>query len=254
MRPRVIPVLLIDEGNRLVKTRCFRNPVYLGDPHNAVRIFNEKEVDEIIFLDICKSRNKRPPDIEYLKKLAGECFMPACYGGGITRLEEIETILMSGFERISINSAAITNPSIVSDIAKNFGSSTLVVGVDVMIDKNDKYHLYNHVTKKHTGTDLLDHIKRLDDTGAGEIMLNAVYLDGTGLGYDLDLINLISSAVSVPVIAGGGASCPDDFSKAVQAGASAVAAGRQFVFWGKHNAVLIQYPGSNELNKAFHAT
>lgn len=252
MRPRVIPVLLIDENNRLVKTRCFQNPVYIGDPHNAVRIFNEKEVDEIIFLDIKKSRMHKPPDIAYLKKLAGECFMPTCYGGGITRLSEIETILMSGFERVSINSSILENPEFISDIVKSFGSSTLVVAIDVIAVKGGEYSLFHPVNREPVSTNLFQYIKRVADLGAGEILVNSVHLDGTGMGYDLNLIKQVSSMVSVPIIACGGSSNYADFLEAVKAGASAVSAGRQFVFYGKHNAVLIQYPESSQINKVFN--
>ncbi len=249
--PRVIPVLLLkNEG--LVKTVQFKDPKYLGDPLNAVRIFNEKEVDELIFLDILSTPENRPIPLGFLKEVAEECFMPLAYGGGIKTLEDIRAVLKIGIEKVIINSQLYKDLDFIREAVVQFGSSTIAVSLDVKKNFRGKYELFSEGGKTNTGKDPVEFAKQLDDIGVGEIMLNSIDRDGTMKGYDLDLISKMSAAVQVPVIACGGAATIDDFDKAInRAGASAVAAGSMFVFHGKHRAVLISYPEQDDLKHIF---
>lgn len=241
-RPRVIPCLLL-RGNGLVKTRKFRDPVYVGDPVNAVRIFSEKEADEIVILDIDASREGREPNYELIAEIAGEAFMPVAYGGGVRTLEQMRRLIRSGVEKVVVNSAAVESPSVLSEGAAVFGSQAIVGGVDV---KRTLLGGYRVVTKSGTveaRISLDEHLARLVAAGAGEIFLNSVDRDGTMSGYDLALIRQVSTRVAVPVVACGGAGTLEHLSQAIrEGGASGVAAGSLFVFHGKHRAVLINYP------------
>ena len=249
--PRVIPVLLLqDEG--LVKTVRFKDPKYIGDPLNAVSIFNEKEVDELIFLDISATSGKKPIRFELLKEIAEECFMPLAYGGGIQSLEDIRAVLKIGIEKVIINSQLYKNLDFVREAVNQFGSSTIAVSLDVKKSFLGKYELFSEGGKTNTKKDPVEFAKELEDLGVGEMMVHSIDRDGMMKGYDLELIRKISSVVTIPVIACGGASSLDDFDQAVNlAGASAVAAGSLFVFHGKHRAVLISYPDQNELKRIF---
>lgn len=241
-RPRVIPCLLL-RGNGLVKTRRFRDPVYVGDPVNAVRIFSEKEADEIVVLDIDASREGREPNYELVAEIAGEAFMPVAYGGGVRTLEQMRRLIRSGVEKVVVNSAAVESTSVLSEGAAVFGSQAIVGGVDV---KRALLGGYRVVVKSGTveakiGLD--EHLARLVAAGAGEIFLNSIDRDGTMSGYDLALIRQVAMQVTVPVVACGGAGKIEHLSEAIrEGGASAVAAGSLFVFHGKHRAVLINYP------------
>lgn len=246
-KPRVIPILLLS-GTKLVKTERFRKPVYVGDPINAIKIFNDKEVDEIAVLDIDATREKKGPNLDYLAHLASECFMPMCYGGGITSIEDMEKIFAIGVEKISLNSIILDTPEVVEQAASVFGSQSIVVSIDVKTTLFGKQVVYSASEKKNMRRDPVEFAKTLENAGAGEILLNSVARDGTAMGYDLDLIKNVSSAVNVPVIACGGAGSISDFREAFDAGASAIAAGRMFVFHGKHKAVLIRYPSISELD------
>lgn len=248
LRARVIPCLLL-RNTGLVKTVRFDNPKYVGDPINAVKIFNEKEVDELIVLDIDASKRGAEPNYELLADIASECFMPVCYGGGVASVEQALRIIQLGIEKISVNAAAIANPALVSALANELGSQSVVVGIDVKRDWLGRYRVFDASTGKLTGISPEAHAKDLARAGAGEILLNNVDRDGEQVGYDLSLVEKVGCAVSVPVIASGGAGSLGDFSAAVKAGASAVAAGSLFVFQGRHRAVLISYPPYQELEQ-----
>jgi len=248
---RVIPCLLL-RSNGLVKTIKFKNPVYVGDPINAVKIFNEKEVDELIFLDIDATRNRTEPSYHIIKNIASECFMPFCYGGGINRLDQIEKIIELGTEKVCINSAAYLQPELVKEAVGKFGSSTIVVAIDVKKNTFGKYRVYINGGTKDTKLHPVEYVKRIESLGAGEIFLNSIDLDGTMAGYDLDLIQMVSGTVSIPVIVCGGAGNLQHFKEAITiGGASAVSAGSFFVFQGKRRAVLITYPEYNVIKDIF---
>ncbi len=246
MHARYIPVLLLKDGG-LYKTRKFGKETYLGDPVNTIKIFNDKLVDELVFLDIAAARRRSEPNIEMLKEIAGECFMPLAYGGGITSVDQVREILAIGFEKIVVNSAAWTDPDLVPTLARVFGSSTVVGSIDVKKNWMGREKVYIHGGSKAIVMGVVEWARELEQRGVGEIMINSIDRDGEMTGYDLDLIKRVADAVSVPVIAAGGARDRDDLKAAVtDAGASAAAAGAMFVFQGKHRAVLISYPGSKE--------
>ncbi|HLI92717.1 MAG TPA: AglZ/HisF2 family acetamidino modification protein [Puia sp.] len=249
-RIRVIPALLIQKGG-LVKSVRFKDQKYVGDPINAVRIFNEKEVDEIVLLDISATAEKRPPNIRQIREIASEAFMPLGYGGGITNLGEIKELIAAGVEKVILNTSAFRNPGLVAEAAKYAGSQSIVVSMDVKKNLWGKYKVYVQNATMNTGSDPAEYAIRMEKAGAGEILLNAVDRDGTFAGYDTDLIRMISSKVNIPVVAIGGAATVNDFSKAVLSGASAVSGGSMFVFQGPHRAVLISYPGQQELKDKF---
>lgn len=238
---RVIPCLLLQDGG-LVKTRRFGRPQYVGDPINAIRIFNEKSVDELIFLDISASRTGAEPDYDLIARIAGECFMPLCYGGGIRSLEQARRIVASGVEKISVNSMAIDHPELLVALSQEFGASSIVAAIDVKRDWRGRNRVYHPGRRSTTRLDVMEHARSVVAHGVGELFINSVDRDGTGSGFDTTLIADISAAVDVPVIACGGASGLEDMREAVQAGASAAAAGSMFVFYGPHRAVLINYP------------
>lgn len=246
-RPRVIPCLLI-KGFGLVKTRKFKDPIYVGDPINAVRIFNEKEVDELLVLDIEASVHKREPNFEMIEELAGECFMPLCYGGGVTSYQQVKRLIRSGVEKVAINTAAVTSLQVISEASAAFGSQAVVGAIDVRRNMLGRPKVVAASATIDTGMSPREHAMHLVEAGAGEILLNSVDRDGTYLGYDIELIQSVSAAVTVPVVACGGAGEYSHFAEAItKGGASAVAAGSLFVFYGKHHAVLINYPSQSEM-------
>lgn len=252
LRPRVIPCLLL-KGKGLVKTVRFQNPTYIGDPINAVRIFNDKEVDELIFLDITASIERRPPPFEFISKITGECFMPLSYGGGIRKIEDVKTILSLGVEKVCINNYAVEDPAFVRAAADLAGSSSVVIALDVKKNFRGQYEVFTHSGTKPTGLDPVQWAVEMEKMGAGELLLNSIDRDGIMQGYDIELIRQVAEAVSVPVIACGGAGKISDLAEAVHEGkVSAVAAGSMFVFHGKHRAVLINFPTPQELAEAFH--
>lgn len=247
LMPRVMPCLLLKNG-ALVKTVKFRDPGYIGDPINAIRIYNEKEVDELIFLDITATIEKREPPYKVLSEIASECFMPVTYGGGVRDVETIRRILSLGIEKVAINSHAVENPDFVHAAADKFGSSTIVVSIDVRRKLFDRYEVFIHSGRKGTGLDPVELAVKMERMGAGEILLNSIDRDGTQEGYDLELIKTVTSAVGVPVIACGGAGKIDDFRAAVkESGASACAAGSMVVYFGRNRAVLITFPEREKL-------
>ncbi len=242
LRTRVIPVLLVQDGG-LYKTQRFKDPKYVGDPINAVKIFNEKEVDEIIVLDISATRENRGPDFNLIADIATECFMPFCYGGGVKNIEEMKKLFSLGAEKISLNTAAIETPQLIQQAAELFGAQAIVASIDVKKSWLGKYEVLTRCGQTKVKQDPVTLAQELEKLGAGEIIINAIDQDGLMTGYDLKLIKSITDAVRVPVIACGGAGSVEHFQQAVkEAGASAVAAGSMFVFHGKHRAVLITYP------------
>jgi len=246
MHARYIPVLLLKDGG-LYKTRKFRKETYLGDPVNTMKIFNDKLVDELVFLDIAAARCKSEPNFEMLKEIAGECFMPLAYGGGLVAVEQVREILAIGFEKIVVNTAAWTDPDLVPSLARYFGSSTVVGSIDVKRNWMGREKVFIHGGGEAIPMDVVEWAKELEKRGVGEIMINSIDRDGEMTGYDLDLIRRVAGAVSVPVIAAGGAGNLGDLRSAISdAGASASAAGAMFVFQGKHRAVLISYPSAKE--------
>jgi imidazole glycerol-phosphate synthase subunit HisF len=247
-RVRVIPVLLLRKGG-LVKSVRFKDYQYIGDPINAVKIFNEKEIDEIIILDIDAVRENRGPNFSQISELTGEAFVPLAYGGGISNIDEIKKLFYTGIEKVVINYHAFVNPLLVTDAAKLVGSQSVVVSIDVRKNLFRKYKVYVKNGTENTGMDPLAYALKMQDAGAGEIFLNNIDLDGTYGGYDLELIALLSTRLKIPLVASGGASKLEDFPAAINSGASAVAAGSMFVFQRPHNAVLISYPSQQDLKE-----
>lgn len=245
-RIRVIPVLLLQKDG-LVKSVKFRNYKYVGDPINAVKIFNEKEVDEIAIIDIAATAENRGPDIKKIIEITGEAFIPLAYGGGISTIEQVKELINNGVEKVIINYNAFTNPSLITQAAEIVGSQSVVVSIDVKKNLFGKYKVYVLNGKKNTGEDPVSFARKMEAAGAGEIIINSIDRDGTFEGYDLTLIENIAKAVTIPVVALGGVSSVDDFFSAAKHGASAVAAGSFFVFQRPHRAVLISYPDQEEL-------
>lgn len=250
-QPRLIPCLLLrDRG--LVKTVKFKHPTYLGDPINAVKIFNDKEVDELVVLDVTATREGRGPAIDFLREIASECFMPLSYGGGIRNPDEARAIVNVGIEKVIINSEAVKNPLLVRQIADVLGSSSVVVSIDVKKNWRGRYAVCIESGTRATGLDPVRFAAQMVQMGAGEILLSSIERDGTMRGYDLNLIKQVASAVDIPVIACGGAATIQDLVRAIRQGkACAAAAGSLFVFQGKHRAVLINYPPQDEIRAAF---
>jgi cyclase len=249
--PRIIPVLLL-RNKGLVKTVQFRNHKYVGDPINAVKIFNEKEVDELCFLDIDASKEGREPPYDYLKEIASECFMPLAYGGAIKNTGQIKQLIQSGIEKVIINSQALVDPEFIRTASEAFGSSTIVGAIDIKKNFWGKYHVYSHVKKDVLNMDPVKYATDLQSLGVGEIFVNNVDQDGTMNGYDVEIIKKICKSVDVPVIACGGCGSLQHLESVIlEAGASAAAAGSFFVFHGKHKAVLITYPGYSYLEQIF---
>jgi cyclase len=248
---RIIPCLLL-RNNGLVKTIRFRESTYIGDPINTIKIFNEKEVDEIIFLDIDATRTGKEPSYELIRNISSECFMPFSYGGGVKSIKQIEEIIKSGAEKIVINSNAYLQKNFIRDSVNQFGSSTIVVSIDIKKDFLVGYKVYIKGGSQNTGINPVDYAKKIEDEGAGEILVNSIDRDGVMEGYDIELIKSITQSVSIPVIACGGAGKLDDFRSAVKdGGAAAAAAGSFFVFHGKRRAVLITYPSYSEISNLF---
>lgn len=248
LRTRVIPVLLL-HNKGLVKTIKFDKSKYIGDPINAVKLFNDKEVDELVFLDIDASKENRGPNFELIKDIASECFMPLGYGGGISTIEDIKHLFAIGVEKAIINSAALNDLSLITEAARIFGDQSIVVSIDVTKNFFGKYQVYSHKKVANNRTNPIQFAQEAANAGAGELIINAVDRDGVMDGYDTKLIELITSATQVPVVACGGAGKLSDLKKAVESGASAAAAGSLFIYHGPHKAVLINYPTQIELQK-----
>jgi imidazole glycerol-phosphate synthase subunit HisF len=249
-RPRLIPVLLLKDLG-LVKTVNFKNPRYIGDPINAVKIFNDLNADELVFLDISATRNNRKISLELINKISEEAFMPFSVGGGISSLDEISKIIQQGAEKVVLNTSLFKKPRLIKEASDYFGSQSIVVSIDVKKSYFGKYQIYSHCGKNKERIDIIDWVKKIIDLGAGEIIVNSINNDGKMSGYDLDLIEIVSRAAKVPVVACGGAGSNRDFNLAFQSGAHAVAAGSIFVYHGERNAVLINYPNSRDSIKSF---
>jgi imidazole glycerol-phosphate synthase subunit HisF len=246
-RTRIIPCLLLRD-QALVKTVKFRDARYVGDPINAVRIFNEKEVDELVCLDISATPAGRRPSLELIATFADECFMPLCYGGGVRTLEDVQAILGSGVEKVALNSVAAEEPEFVRRATDRFGGSSIVVSMDVKKGRFGGYEVLTHGGTRRTGFEPVAYAARMEALGAGELFVTSIDRDGTGEGYDIDLVRRVADAVSVPVVASGGAGRLEHLGEvASRGGASAAAAGSFFVFQGRHRAVLISYPTQEEL-------
>lgn len=243
---RIIPCLLLSDGG-LVKTEKFSNPKYVGDPINAIRIFNEKEVDELFVIDIEASVKGSAPNFELIEQLASECFMPMGYGGGIKTLDQAKRLFDLGIEKVALQSVLATDRRLLPQIAGLFGSQAVVASVDVKKDWLGRRKIYSKSGATFPFSRWQDMVTSLVQEGAGEVLLNSVDLDGTRQGMDLELIEEASSLVDVPITAIGGVGSMQDFKAARDAGASAAAAGAFFVFQGTHRAVLISYPRRQEL-------
>lgn len=245
---RVMPCLLLNKS-KLVKTTKFKNPDYIGDPINAVMIYNDLEVDELIFLDITATIENRTPPFEIIKEIATECFMPFTYGGGIRDIETIKKIFNLGAEKVVINSCALDNPELITEASRLFGSQSILVSIDVKQKMFGRYFVYTKSGRNATKLDPVEYAKKMEQLGAGEIFLNSIDRDGTMDGFDPELIKMVSDAITIPLIVCGGAGEIGDIKKAVEAGASAVAAGSLFVYQNRNRSVLINYPMSEELDE-----
>jgi len=246
LKARIIPTLLIQKKG-LVKTCQFKNPVYLGDPINAIKIFNEKEVDELVILDIEATRSGKGIDWNMLNRINREAFMPLGYGGGIKSIEDIKRIINLGYEKVILNAAVLVSNQLIKDAAEIIGSQSLVVCVDIKRTSTGSFKVFDHTKNKNTGLDPVDYVKTLESMGTGEIIVQSVDKEGTYSGYEFDYLKEISGEVKIPVIALGGASSLADIKGILNTEISAAAAGSIFVFFGRLKAVLINYPSQKEI-------
>ena len=250
-RPRVIVVLLL-KGLGLVKSIKFNNYRYIGDPINAVKIFNDLKADELVFLDILASRERKSISLDFVRKVGDEANMPFAVGGGIKTIQDIKKIINCGAEKVIINSYAVENPDFITEASDLFGKSTIVVSIDVKKKYFGKKQVYTLGGGKSSGIDPVVFAKLMEEKGAGEIIINSIDKDGLMAGYDLELIRDVSMAIRIPVIAAGGAGSIEDFKRAVNYSyASAVSAGSMFVYHGPRKAVLINYPDNLDLKNIF---
>lgn len=250
VQPRAIPCLsLMGEG--LVKTERFSKPRYIGDPINAVKLFNDLEADELLFLDIRASAEGRSPDFARIEAIAGEAFMPIGYGGGVRSIDDARRLFRLGVEKVLVTTAASERPSLVTELAAEFGSQSIVAGIDVKRDWRRRACAVVRAGSTRVSTDVVAYARELERLGAGEIVLTSVDRDGTMSGYDLELIGAVASAVTIPVVACGGAGSLADLRSAVERGAAAAAAGSLFVYAGPHRAVMISYPSAAQLTDIF---
>ena len=244
---RVIPILLLD-NRRLVKTSKFTKPSYVGDPINAIRIFNDKEVDELVLLDIRASRAGIEPDYEIIEMIAGECFMPLSYGGGIKNIDQAKKIFSLGVEKVAIQSSINSDLELLKQISKKFGSSSVIASIDIKKNVFGKLKLFCSKRRKIQKKSWIEHFEDCINGGAGEVLLNAVDRDGMQNGIDSEIIKIASSITKIPIIYAGGVGSLDDIKYTVDCGADAVGVGAFFVYHGPHNAVLITYPKYSTLH------
>ena len=238
---RVIPILLLDKEG-LVKTRKLKNSSYIGDPVNAIRIFNDKEVDELVLLDINASKKNIEPDYEMIEMIAGECFMPLSYGGGVKNIEQAKKIFSLGVEKISLQSSIIENYELLRQISEKFGASSVIASIDVKKNIFGQHKLYCSKTKRVQRRSWIEHFKNCMNNGAGEILLNSVENDGLQNGINKKIIYDASQITKIPLIYAGGVGSLNDIKKIIDSGADAAGVGAFFVYHGPHNAVLITYP------------
>lgn len=251
LRPRIIPSLLVHD-NGLVKTVNFKNPKYVGDPINAVKIFNEKQVDELAIFDIDATVLGKEPDYALIKKLANQSRMPLCYGGGVKTVEQAQKIFGLGIEKIALSAAVIENPDLITQIADRVGSQSVIVVMDVKKKLMGGYEIYTHNGKKSTGINPVVFAEKAQKLGAGEIIINSIDQDGVMKGFDLNLIDKISEKISIPITVLGGAGSLQDIKKVIERhGIIGVAAGSLFVFKGIYKAVLISYPTQKEKEELY---
>lgn len=249
--PRIIPIVQLD-GKSLVKTLQFKKPIYVGDPINTVKIFNDKEAHELILLDINASREGRRPNLLFLKEVASEAFMPLTYGGGIKSVDDIREILSLGVEKVSLNTCLYKAPRFIETAAERYGTQSIVASVDYYINFWGRPKIYISSLRKKTTIDLQDYVNKAEDFGAGEILLTAIHKEGTNQGYDTENVVKICQSLSVPIIVNGGASCLEDMKKIISQGASAAGAGSLFTFHGSRNSILINFPNEIKFNKLFN--
>ncbi len=248
LEARIIPVLLL-HNDGLYKTKQFKDPKYVGDPINAVRIFNEKEVDELLILDIDCSVQKKEPNFELIEEIASEAFMPVGYGGGISSLDTAKRVFQLGVEKVVINTALAQNTDLISSIANIYGAQAVVASIDYKKSffGGSKAYFTNGSNKSHyTPVDLA---RKAEEAGVGELILNSIDREGSYNGYDLDMLEAVVNAVNIPVVISGGAGSLNDFDEAKKLGASGMAAGSMFIYQRPHNAVLISYPSNYFYNK-----
>lgn len=248
LRNRVIPILLNDKGG-LVKTCKFKNPVYIGDPLNAIRIFNNKNVDELILLDIGRTRDGVSPDFELVRRVVSECFMPLGYGGGIRTLADAQKLFAFGVEKVILQTITFQNMKVLEEIANFSGNQSVSISVDVKRNRHGTPKIFNSSLGKVLDLNISKYLKDLENAGAGEIVLTAVDSEGTFGGFDLGLLSLFKDTLHVPLVVNGGAGSIEDFQTAIDFGADAVAAGSLFVFYSPRRGVLISYPASIDFNK-----
>jgi imidazole glycerol-phosphate synthase subunit HisF len=246
LRKRLVPILLLKEGG-LMKSKMFSDWKYIGDPINTAKIFNDKDTDELVVLDVDATRLQREPDFEFLKELAAECFLPICYGGGVTSVEIAKKVSNCGIDKVALNTAQIESPEILRQVSEVIGSSSTVASLDVK-DTQGGYQIRNHPT-----IDLLAYLSQLESLGAGEVMIQSVDRDGTRGGPDLALAEKILQATKLPVVFGGGVSSLEDVQALWKLGIDAVAAGAWFVYSGKHEAVLVNYPARKKIDEALES-
>jgi imidazole glycerol-phosphate synthase subunit HisF len=250
LRTRIIPTLLL-QNESLVKTVKFSKSGYIGDPINTVRIFNELEVDELVFLDITATNEKREPNLKILSEIANECFMPLGYGGGITTMEQASKIFSIGFEKIILNSTAHYNKKLISDIAEVYGNQAVIVSIDVRKNFWGNYEVWSHAGKQNTKKNPVEWAVEVESFGAGEILLTSIDKEGTWSGFDISLVKKVTDAVSVPVIAHGGAGNIEHIGAVIkQSNASAVALGSLVVYQQKGMGVLVNFPDKELLAKS----
>jgi cyclase len=249
--PRIIPVLLL-KGKGLVKTIRFKDSKYIGDPINAVKIFNDLKTDELVFLDITASKEGRAVSADLVKDIGDEAFMPFGVGGGISNIKQIEQLLKAGAEKVVINTNTVLNPELIAEASRIFGSQSIVVALDIKKTFFGKYECWIKDGSENTKANPVDLAKKAENLGAGELVLNSIDLDGLMTGYDIDLIRSIAEIVSIPVVACGGAGNLEHLKQGyVEGKAHALAAGSMFVFHGPRRAVLINYPAKSELKQLF---
>ena len=247
LQRRVIPTLLL-QGDALVKTTQFRSPAYIGDPCNTVEIFNEMEVDELVFLDISPNRHRHGPNFRLLENIASECFMPLAYGGGISDIEQVEQLFKIGFEKVIINSAGVNNPQFVYQLSEKFGSQAVVAAVDYRRNRKGKCELHIESGRTNTHRDILEWCTEVENLGAGEILLTSIDREGTWSGFDKELAQKVALNSDVPVIVHGGAgSLEDIYELFKETEASAVGIGSYFVFQKQGMGVLVNMPQRNEI-------